>query len=767
MRSIARTPFLFLICASLLPAQINVLTANYDFARTSSNTQETILNLSNVSAASFGKIGAFPVDGQIFAQPLYVNGVQIAGKGKRNVVYVVTMHNSVYAIDADDSANPLPLWRVNLGPSVLTSHLAVYYAPNLLTFDDIDPEVGILSTPVIDQSRNLIYLVSDTFEQGLPVYKLHALSLADGSEQLGGPVKIAAMVKGTGDAQQGGQISFDAFQHLQRPGLLLLNGVIYLGFGSHGDIPPFHGWLMSYDASNLNQLKVLNITPNGNYAALWQCGRAPAVDSDGNIYVATSNGDYDGVNNFGQSFLKITAQLAILDWFTPVDWSPLSYNDEDIGSQGPILIPGTNLLIGGGKGGTIYMVDTTNMGHLGGAPTEVFPSINVAGIDNMALWTQNAQTSVAYVQEQGSPLKAYRVVGGHFQSNIYSQTTFPTGGYPYQGFSISSNANKADTAIVWENVGSQDLPGIPGTLYAFNASDLTQVLWSSKMVPERDVLGAFAKFANPTVANGKVYVPTFSHELMIYGLLPNSSGVQPMQIAAVSNGGSFVEGPVSPGEVVAIFGNGLGPANLAGTQLDSNGRVTKELAGTQVTFNGVAAPLLYTSATQVGALVPFSVSAASGHIKVAVSYAGNSTEFTTAALDSAPAIFSMDSSGAGQGAVLNQDGTVNSSKHPAKIGSTIVLYATGLGKTNPVQSDGGVASSDPGAKLPVPVQAVSVQIGGSDAKVVYAGAAPGLVAGVFQINATVPSVFASDEVPVIINVGGQISQAALSVALTQ
>jgi uncharacterized protein (TIGR03437 family) len=187
-----------------------------------------------------------------------------------------------------------------------------------------------------------------------------------------------------------------------------------------------------------------------------------------------------------------------------------------------------------------------------------------------------------------------------------------------------------------------------------------------------------------------------------------------------------------------------------------------------VTFNGVAAPLLYTSATQVGAIVPFSVSAASGRIAVSVSYAGNSAEFTTAALDSSPAVFSLNSSGAGQGAVLNQNGTLNSSKNPAKAGSTIVFYTTGLGKTIPAANDGDVESSAPGAKLPVPVEAVSVQIGGTDAKVVYAGGAPGIVAGVFQINAVVPSnLFVGSDAPVIINAGGQISQATLSVALTK
>lgn len=240
-----------------------------------------------------------------------------------------------------------------------------------------------------------------------------------------------------------------------------------------------------------------------------------------------------------------------------------------------------------------------------------------------------------------------------------------------------------------------------------------------------------------------------------------------MQIAAVTNGGSYIGGPVSPGEVVAIFGTGLGPANLVSGQFDSSGRLTKELAGTMVTFNGISAPLLYTSATQVGALVPYSVTTA-GTVTIKVSYSGNSATYKTAGAISTPAIFSLDSSGEGPGAILNEDGTVNSPQHPAKIGSTIVFYATGLGKTDPAADDGEVASTDPNAKLSVPAQPVSVLISGTAAKVAYAGAAPGFVAGVFQINAVIPpNIFTDVDIPMVVQVGGQISQAALSVSLSK
>jgi len=453
-------PLLFTLAATAF-SQVNVLTVNYGNERTSANTQETILNTSNVSSSTFGKLGAFPVDGQIYAQPLYVSGISIAGKGTHNALYVVTMHNSVYAIDADKNANTLPLWHVNLGQSVLTS---------AMNFDDVDPEIGILSTPVIDLNRNVIYLVSYTLEQGAPVFKIHALDLSDGSEKLGGPVQIQATVKGTGDASQGGQISLDPSEHLQRPGLLLLNGTVYVAFGSQGDIPPYHGWVIGYDASNLqNPPTILNVSPHGSAGAIWQTGRGLAADSNGNIFLATSNGHYDGATDFSQSFLRLNSQLSIQDWFTPVDWRPLSIDDEDVGSQGPILVPGTNFLIGGGKAGTLYMVDRTNMGHLGGAPTEVFPTVNVAGINNMALWTKDAHTNIVYIQEQGSPLKAYQLIDGHFQSTMVSKTTFATGGYPYQGFTVSSNGTKAGTAIVWENVGYHNRPVVPAMMYAFDA----------------------------------------------------------------------------------------------------------------------------------------------------------------------------------------------------------------------------------------------------------------------------------------------------------
>lgn len=256
------------LCSALNAAPVDVLSANYDNARTNGNLQESILNQSNLNQNSFGKLASFAVDGQIYAQPLYVSGVSISGAGARNVVYTVTMHNSVYAIDADALGSNTPLWQVNLGPSVPSS---------VLNFTDVLPEVGILSTPVIDLSRKAIYVVSDTLEDGAPVFRIHALALGDGDEMFGGPMVIAASVPGAGGgADNNGNLQFDASQQLQRPGLVLLDGAVFAAFGSHGDDGNFHGWMIGYDASNLRQqVAVLNTTPNSLGGSIWQAGRAP------------------------------------------------------------------------------------------------------------------------------------------------------------------------------------------------------------------------------------------------------------------------------------------------------------------------------------------------------------------------------------------------------------------------------------------------------------------------------------------------------------
>jgi hypothetical protein len=497
----------------LLWGQTQVLTGNYGNERTNANLSETILTTTNVSPAQFGKLGECPVDGQIYAQPLYVTGAAVKGQGIRNVVYVATMHNSVYAFDADSSCSDAPLWQVNLGPSLPTQTIG---------FREIDPEIGILSTPVIDPGTNTIYLLAETYELGTSIFRLHALDLSDGSEKLGGPVIIQATTDGGGDASQDGQIVLDPAQHLQRPGLLFKNNSIYIGFGSIRDRYPFHGWILAYDATTLSQTAIFNVTPEGGAGGVWQSGRGLAADENGNIYTVTGNGDYDGLLNFGESFVKLNPELQVLDWFAPSDWRDLSDVDYDLGSLGPVLLPGTNVVIGGDKASNLYLVNRDNMGHLGeadAAAPQIVQPVSWGGLYNMALWTRDP-SPVAYFVEEGDWTGAFRITNGTIENSPFSQTPV-TSDWPFQGMAVSANGGASGSGILWLTAGDHSQPDAPGILYAFDALDLTNLLWTSEMQPERDRMGGFAKFATPTVANGRVYVPTFSNSLVVYGLLAN------------------------------------------------------------------------------------------------------------------------------------------------------------------------------------------------------------------------------------------------------
>ncbi len=733
-----------LVMAAAVSAQVNVLTANYNNQRTNSNPKETILTLHNVNTQSFGKLGYFPVDGEIYAQPLYVSGVTITGHGTRNVVYIATMHNSVYAIDAAAPQSTVPLWQVNLGPSVPSS---------VLNFTDILPEVGILSTPVIDLTAQAMYLVSDTLEGGTPVLSLHALSLADGHEMLNGPVVITATVAGNGaGSTSDGKLSFDPSIHLQRPGLALANGLLYLAFGSRGDLDNWHGWLMSYRASNLQQVSVTCTSPNSYGASIWQSGRAPAIGDDGNIYVVTGNGEADGTVDFSESVLKVSgADLSLIDWYTSDSYLEWNINDTDLGSSGAILLSNPNQVVTIGKSGDLFLVNRDAMGHLGPKNSTNVQSIqaNQNGSWNTAVWN-SPSGPVVFIQEQSNVLSAYQIVSGVLHGGVLSQSVreAPT---VFAGLAISSNNNAPGSTIVWQTTADYGRNQYPGTLHALDASDLSHELWNSDMVPN-DVLGRYAKFVAPTVANGRVYVPTFSNELVIYGLL--SAGLTPIetappQITSVTNGASFLGGALSPGELVAIFGANLGPQQLAGLQVDGTGRLTSTISNTQVFFDGVAAPLLYASANQVGAMVPFGITAATTQLQV--QYNGQrSAPLTIPVVAATPALFSRDGTGGQLGAILDQDGKSNQFNTPAARGSIIMMYATGLGQTNPAGKDGKIVTTTP---YPAPILPVTVLIDNQPAEVLYAGAAPEMVQGVFQVNARVPASASVGEVHVVLNAG--------------
>jgi uncharacterized protein (TIGR03437 family) len=706
----------FLTVAAAGWGQVDVLTANYGNDRASANLQETILNPKSV-ARGFGKVGSLPVDGQVYAQPLYVSGT-------RNVVLLATQRNSLYLYDADSVASPVLMWHVNLGPSVPAMMFA--------DFTDIKTEIGILSTPVIDKESGTIYVVAYTLESGALVYRLHALDLATGHEKMNGPVTISGSVAGTGAGSVNGVVAFDPAMHLQRPGLLLANGAVYLAFGSHADASPWHGWVMSYRTDDVSaQLGVYNVTPNGLGGSVWQSGRGLAADEGGNLYVITGNGDHDGGQSLAESFLKLSGVSPVLaDHFTPANAEWLSAGDYDL-SAGAALIPGTHLVVGGDKYGQLYLVDGDRMGK--GA--QVIQGVDWGGIFNFAIWKRGSEVFV-YVQEQGSILKGYRVANGQFETTPAMVSTARADS-PYDGIMVS--ANGADGGILWETTVNKSIASRPGTLHAFDATTLAE-LWNSD-ISAGDALGIFAKFASPTVANGRVYVPTFSNAVTVYGLLPEggTTGAAPAISSVTSAAGPT--GPIAPGEAVRISGTNLGPAAAAGMQMDLSGSVSLTLANTMVLFDGVPAALIMASANEVTAVAPNVLRSANTNVQVR--YLGQTSAASPVAVSAAaPALFSVDRSGYGQAVASNADGGTNSAANPAMAGTILALYATGTG--------GG---------------AVSATVGSGTAEVRFVGNAPGDLPGVVEIDVVVPAGTVGAAVPVAISVAGKQSQPGVTVAV--
>jgi hypothetical protein len=587
--------------------QPSVLTQHNDNSRTGANLNETILNTSNVNVNQFGKLFSRFVDGQVYAQPLYVPGVNI-GQVLHNVVYVATMKNNLYAYDADDPAASTPLWQVNLGPPV----------PNVDVGEtgDIDQVIGITSTPVIDGASGTLYCVAKTKEGTSYVQRLHALDLTSGQEELGGPVVIDGSLPGIGDDSVAGTIRFNALRHLNRPALLLSNGYLYMAFGSHGDQRPYHGWVLSYDAATLQQVARFNVTPSGWGGGIWSSGQGLAADASGDIYFMTANGTFDmtvGGPSCSSCFIKLsTPFLNLVDWFAPYNQNDLNVNDFELNSSGPLLLPRTNLVVGGGKEGKLYVIDRANMGHFqAGSNSQIVQDLQITYGDHLhgspIYWESPVRGPLVYVWYENTYLEAFKIVNGVFQVNIDPNTgllvpatkstmTVPPG-MPGGVLSLSANGTAAGSGIVWAttpyNADAQPTT-VAGICRAFDASDLSVELWNSKQNAARDDCGNFAKFTPPTVANGKVYVATFSNQLLVYGLLgtpwpgPTVSSVAP------------ASGPTSGGTAVTITG-----ANFA--------------VGATVTVGGSAATgVTVVSSTTITATTP---AHAAGTVSVTVTNA--------------------------------------------------------------------------------------------------------------------------------------------------
>jgi len=581
---------------------VSVLTHHNDNGRTGANLNETVLTTANVRNGSFGKLARRVVDGDVYAQPLVVSGITV-GNTTKNIVIVATENNSLYAFNADDTnqgSTTAQLWRRHLGPAL--DYLPFYASIGNTKCADITPQIGITATPVVLMKTvkairsGVVFVTSKSQTGGTHTYKLFALDVADG--RIISSLDIVGDVAGTGaGATASGtqsRIAFSPKLQLNRPALLLNGNSLSIAFGSHCDTGDYHGWVFSYDVSNPaapNRTGVFCTTPNGQgpqfngatvegQGGIWMSGEGPAADGAGNLYVVSSNGSFDGKTEFGDSVIKLKLEgrgLNVVDWFTPQNQQVLKNNDLDLGSGGVALIPGTSLAIVGGKEGRMYLLDTNNLGRGSAAslhsiqvtrrPVVIGLGYNLHGTP--VVWPRGDEIYIYLVGEE-DPLKQYRLVrdpssgsaGWKFATDApfrVSQTVAPYPNAPTGLFSIwrteaiwmpggflslSAHGTTDGSGVLWVNMplsGNANQRVVRGVLRAFDASDVSRPeLWNSESTGRADDrLGQFAKFAPPTIANGKVYVGSFQEEailenghhvkaipgdqpaLVIYGLLAN------------------------------------------------------------------------------------------------------------------------------------------------------------------------------------------------------------------------------------------------------
>jgi hypothetical protein len=519
---------LLLVC---LPAsaQTSILTQHYDNSRTGQNTAETILTTSNVNSSSFGKLFWIPVDGYVYAQPLYVSGVTIPGKGIHNVLYIATEHDSLYAVDADNGA---PLWNV----SYLINGATTLSTNDVGGTQDINPEMGITGTPTIDPTTNTLYVVVNTKEGTNIVYRLHAVDITTGAEKFGGPVLMSASVRGSAPDGNGSTVPFNPQWANQRPGLLLLNGFVYVGFGSHGDNGPWHGWILAYNATTLTQTGAWCTSPNGKGDGIWAAGSGLTADAAGNIYVSTGNGDDTVATpapppsttiDYGDSIIKLGVTNGVpvpTDYFTPWNQASLGGADTDLGSGGVLALPDQpgpfpHILIQAGKQGEIYVINrdqlTSDGSHYCNGctsdPEIIQPLTGTTG----GLWSMPAYwNGQIYMWGNGGHLVAYSLTNGRLsQSPISSSAELSN----YPGSTPVVSSNGTTNGIVWAVESDAYTTSGPAILRAYSATNVSNLLYASNLTAGRDTLGHAVKFVVPVVTNGKVYVGA-QKEVDVFGL---------------------------------------------------------------------------------------------------------------------------------------------------------------------------------------------------------------------------------------------------------
>jgi len=581
----------FVLEPRVLLSDVSVLQYRYDNSNTGQNLAETTLTPSNVNPSDFGKLYSYPVDGYVYAQPLYMANLAIPGEGTHNVVFVATEHDSVYALDGAGNvgSSGTPLWHdsfINPAAGITT------LSSNDVGTGDIVPEVGITATPVVDQATGALYVLTKTknVEGGTEhiVQELHALNVATGAELFGGPVVVAdttvngggsytynsgPSVSGNGDGNVNGVITFNALTQNDRPALVLNNGVIYLSYASHGDNGPYHGWVLGYGAANLQLTAVFNTSPNGGLSGIWGAGQGLAVDSQGNMYFVTGNGTFDTTldpktgfpasGDYGDSLVKIAVDptssptnpningwgLKVLDYFTPSDQQGLNDSDADFGSGGPLLFPATatgpQVVLACGKEGSIFVVDTDTgkMGEFSPSSNNVYQELPFA---IGGVWGAPGYfNGTVYYGPAGGRITAFQLQSNNMLTT--SPTSYSPEGFGYPGPTPDISANGSAGGIVWglDNTayGSQG----PAVLYAYDATNLGNEFYNSTDVASRDRAAGAVKFTAPTITNGRVYVGG-EYALTIYGLVApaapsnlTAAGISTSQVSLIWQGNSTNE----------------------------------------------------------------------------------------------------------------------------------------------------------------------------------------------------------------------------------
>ena len=532
-----------------------VTTYHNDLARDGVNSQEYALTQQTVTTSDFGKLFSCPTDGAIYTQPLWMPNLSING-ASHNVVFVATQHDSLFAFDADTSPCQ-QLWTVSL---IDTNHgAAAGEAPvpsgptgNLVGsgYGDITPEVGITGTPVIDPSTGTLYVVSKSMNSaGTSFYqRLHAIDITTGKEKFSGPANIGSSITFPGTGDGGATVSFNPQQQNQRPGLALVNGVVYIAWSSHEDTYPYYGWVIGFNASNLSLASVLNITPNVLFGGIWMGGGAPSADSANHLYLITGNATFDANsatppnNDYGDSFLQITNGTAVSSYFTPSDQANDALYDADFGSGGSAVVLNLNagalqhLVIGGGKDGGLYLLNGDSMGGLGDGNARQTFNIGAGIFATGAFW--NNSYFIAPVGGQLAEYSFDSTANKFTPIAAPSPTSISATTYGFPGATPSVSATGNSNGIVWALDNGQyctpQSPGCgPAVLHAYSAASLSTELWNSSLVVT-DAAGYAVKFTVPTIANGKVYVPTRGNniggaenststpgEVDVYGLQPN------------------------------------------------------------------------------------------------------------------------------------------------------------------------------------------------------------------------------------------------------